>query len=871
MSYFPRRRGSIPVALGLSLTLLADAFVAAPTVAAAAGGADSSEQAEAIASRAVCDAGFGDTASKQDMTLHGVARTQGGAVAVGFSRGTGPNDLGRRRPASVVNRGDGWTRVSTGSPGEEDGLVAVAARGKHTWAVGFTTIGGDVMPLAMRWSGSRWQTLRPPARGKLTSLFTDVTILRDGDPFAVGYRMTGSGRRVPIAAHRDGRDWRYIPVRTGARESVSLTGVASDLSGGLWVVGHGGPGAEVGPVIYRRKGKGWQRHRVPKLRGEAVLADVVASNRRRAWAVGYQREGSRSVPLVLRWNGTAWKRIPAPAFDSPDVQLTAVSAPASGGLWVVGAAWNPELDSHEAVAAWWDGQAWNETNGRAGGTELYDVIGALDGDGWAVGRAGAAARTTRVCIPQAGVFGAPQPAASEEPVPESGVTPDDDNDEFSADADGVLEATGPTTVVAKKKTNTRKAKQRAQAKQKAKARTKVRRKARRAALGGLPVAGIDTSIVARNVTRSAGIFENTGTYDAVIADFDGDGVDDLFIGRHGRKGRLMLNRNGTFEEHAALKMPAIDRHGCTAADVDGSGLPDLYCTIGGKRGAGLKANELWLDPGGPSPVNVAVERGVADPTGRGREAAFLESDGQVDASLIVTNSPVRVDGLPSVGRHYRTASDGGFGVRARPGFAARLGALAVQDADYDGDGREDLLLVTGGAQSPVRTGTHLYRNSKRGLVDVTRNVGIRSIDEVDAELVDLDRDGKLDLVQLAEDKIRVSVLRKGRFKTVWERRLTHGRAVGTGDVNGDGKGDIYIVRSNGARNSPDIMLVNRNGGARWSAVSIPQVYTGSGEDAYAIDYDGNGLDDFVILNGHNDRGPIQLTAFFERQAARAGK
>ncbi len=53
-------------------------------------------------------------------------------------------------------------------------------------------------------------------------------------------------------------------------------------------------------------------------------------------------------------------------------------------------------------------------------------------------------------------------------------------------------------------------------------------------------------------------------------------------------------------------MDAIDRHGCTAADVDGSGLPDLYCTVGGKRGSGLKSNELWLDPGGPSPVEVAA-------------------------------------------------------------------------------------------------------------------------------------------------------------------------------------------------------------------------------------------------------------------------
>ena len=99
------------------------------------------------------------------------------------------------------------------------------------------------------------------------------------------------------------------------------------------------------------------------------------------------------------------------------------------------------------------------------------------------------------------------------------------------------------------------------------------------------------------------------------------------------------------------------------------------------------------------------------------------------APFPATNSPVRVDGLPSVGRHYTSVRDGQFETRATPGFAPRLGALAMQDADFGGDGREDLLLVTGGAQAPRRAGTHLYRNSRRGLEDVTREMGIRSFGE----------------------------------------------------------------------------------------------------------------------------------------------
>jgi hypothetical protein len=365
------------------------------------------------------------------------------------------------------------------------------------------------------------------------------------------------------------------------------------------------------------------------------------------------------------------------------------------------------------------------------------------------------------------------------------------------------------------------------------------------------------------VAEEAGIAEQTSTYGAVVADFDADGVDDLFIGRHGREGRLVLNRDGSFVDHPAMQFPGIDRHGCTAADIDSSGLPDLYCAVGGKRGSGLKSNELWLDPGGPQPRQVAVEQGLSDPTGRGRRAVFLEAVDSADVDLVVTNSPVRVDGLPSIGRLLRTTGDGLFTTRARAGFDARLGSLTVQDADVDGDGREDLLLVTGGPQAPRQEGTHLYRNTRRGLVDVTRQARIRWFGEVDAELLDLDGDDKLDLVQLSPTKLRVSQLRGGRFRTVYERALTYGRAVSGGDVNGDGADDLYIVRANGERNLPDVMLVNRNAGSAWSSLTIPQVQDGRGDDAVAIDHDGNGLEDFVVLNGNNARGPIQLIAFFE--------
>jgi hypothetical protein len=893
MSCFPALPRTLITALGLSLLLLSDGLVAAPGPVMGADEVADDAGASASSEAVVCASGFDQVESKVGISLHGVTLLEGGAMAVGYARQRDDDDFGRRTPATLLNDGNQWSRVFASSPGREDGLMAVATHeDAGTWAVGWTTVKRRVKPLAMRWDGLRWKTDRPAVRGSLPAVFTDVTIVGDGSPFAVGYRVTANGRRQPLVIRRDGPRWRNIAINTGKRESVTLTGVSADRRGGTWVVGHGGPGTETRPVIYLRKDGAWQRVKAPRLPGEAVLADVVAVTDKDGWAVGYHRHDGRSEPLVLHWNGKRWRQAEPPVFDSTDVLLTAVAADPAGGVWVVGAAWNQDGRSHEAVAAWWDGRAWNEVAGSAGGTELHDVTGSLDRDGWAVGRSGQSARATRVCTPaQAGVFGGTLPGSETEPLPTPGLTASNAQEPAGAAADfdttaaaapavvlpavsavaggagvtAVAVTGGEQAVTIESASINEAAMARPPERKKKKARPNAR-KSRAAAVkvGSLPAARPDKAVVARDVALRAGIYEETGTYGAVVADFDGDGIDDLFIGRHGRKGRLLLNRDGVFVDHEALELPSIDRHGCTAADIDGSGLPDLYCVIGGKRGSGLKSNELWLDPGGPNPVEVAVERGLSDPTGRGRLAAFLQAKKQADINLVVANSPTRVDGMPSPGRLFRTQGDGQFDAIARTGFEPRLGALAMQAADLDGDGREDLLLVIGGPQAPKQDGTRLYRNTPRGLVDVTRRLGVRSINEVDAELVDLDGDGKLDLVQLSPTRLRVSVMKKGKYRKVYERRLTHGRAIAAGDANGDGRGDLYIVRSNGKRNYPDVMLLNRKAGASWSSVTIPQASGGEGDDAYAIDHDGNGLDDFVVLNGHNRRGPTQLIAFYPR-------
>jgi hypothetical protein len=364
-------------------------------------------------------------------------------------------------------------------------------------------------------------------------------------------------------------------------------------------------------------------------------------------------------------------------------------------------------------------------------------------------------------------------------------------------------------------------------------------------------------------TRAAGMPRSSVTWGAVVADFDDDGADDVFLGRHGSDARLFLDRGTRFVDRG-VGFGDVDRHGCAAADVDGSGFPDLYCSVGGRRGTGVKANQLWLDPAtGGRMLDPIVGRAV-EPLGRGRVATFLDADGDGHPDLFVGQDTERMDGLPSDSRLYLRGAPARFRPVAGSGIDPTLSAWSASSGDVDADGRPDLLLVHADPHSVRRTGgVRLYRNVGGRFRDVTRAQRVRSIGETDAELADLDADGRADLIQLSGARIRISLWREGRFRTVFERRVAAGVALAVGDANGDRDPDIYLLRQKDRRRDHDLLLLSRRQGRDWRAIAVPGRRGGLADDVVALDFDGNGLTDFLALNGRGTGpGPVQLIASY---------
>jgi len=124
-------------------------------------------------------------------------------------------------------------------------------------------------------------------------------------------------------------------------------------------------------------------------------------------------------------------------------------------------------------------------------------------------------------------------------------------------------------------------------------------------------------------------------------------------------------------------------------------------------------------------------------------------------------------------------------------------------------------------------------------------------------------------VQLSVDRIRISLWRDGRYVKVYERAVDHGRALALGDVNGDGMDDIYLQLGSFTTNLPDLVLVNDGTGRHWTPMAVPSTGAGTAESVVPLDWDGNGLTDFLVLNGETRGGPVQLISFTRTVATSA--
>ena len=158
----------------------------------------------------------------------------------------------------------------------------------------------------------------------------------------------------------------------------------------------------------------------------------------------------------------------------------------------------------------------------------------------------------------------------------------------------------------------------------------------------------------------------------------------------------------------------------------------------------------------------------------------------------------------------------------------------------NGDGWDDLLVCG------IKEGSHLFINDKRGNFTELATPAT-AVPWPDARLVDMNGDGRDDLVLVSNDNVFQVWLNTGVAPYFTAPSFSYalpgvGASLATGDFDHDGRKDVYVVlqdpdcETSLVDLAPDIVFWGQAGG-RYVAQAQPQDYAGCGHLADTVDGD----------------------------------
>jgi enediyne biosynthesis protein E4 len=351
-----------------------------------------------------------------------------------------------------------------------------------------------------------------------------------------------------------------------------------------------------------------------------------------------------------------------------------------------------------------------------------------------------------------------------------------------------------------------------------------------------------------NILTDEYIFNGGGV---AVADFDQNGLPDLFFTGNQVSNRLYLNEgNFKFSDISEISGIMAPEKWCTGSvivDINNDGWPDIYVAAAMKKGPGERNNLLFVNQGKDSSGNVtfkemATQYGIADP-GNSMGAAFIDYDLDGDLDLYVLNNeqltakptnfrPKVTDGTAvNNDSFYRNNGDGTFtNVTVEAGITFEGFGLGLLIADINNDGWPDIHV-----SNDYITNDILYINNQDGTFSnmTKENLRHQSQFSMGADIADFNNDGLPDLItidMLGEDNYR--------------KKTTIGKNVYQTYLNNEQFGYEYQYVRN-------MLHLNNGPGIPFSEIGLMSgVYQTDWSWAPLFgDVDNDGLRDLLITNG----------------------